>query len=62
MLPLAIRFVATNLMVLCAAPVDWIVATKHALKGETKVITAFASTLVSESVRRHMILCAFECG
>jgi hypothetical protein len=50
MLPLAMRFVATNLMVLCAAPVDWIVATKHALKGETKLITAFASTFVSEYV------------
>jgi hypothetical protein len=62
MLPLAIRFVATNLMVLCAAPVDWIVATKHALKGETKILAAFASMPVLESVRGYMILCAFEHG
>lgn len=49
-------------MVLCAAPVDWIVATKHALKGETKILAAFASMPVLESVRGYMILCAFEHG
>ena len=47
-LPLAIRFVATSFIVLCDAPEERIVATRHALKSKRNKckISSFSSRLV----------------
>ena len=45
-LPLAIRFVATSFIVLCDAPDERIVATRHALKRKWNKCKIYASELV----------------
>ena len=55
-LPLAIRFVATSFIVLCDAPEERIVATRHALKSKRNKCKIYASKLV------QFLLVWFQCS
>ena len=55
-LPLAIRFVATSFIVLCDAPEERIVATRHALKRKWNKRKIYASELVP------FLLAWFQCS